>query len=122
MQLVAQEELNGELAAAQFATQAAQALFVLVRRCPDEQLLAKPLRHLLAQSHGRALVDLLAACETEKCAQFVFGLLLHPDEQAAAPVLVALPLLHQTVNGTPATKIEIAPTEIGPLCNFQRIP
>src|SRR5215469_2989664 len=122
MQLMAQKELDGKLATAQFVAQAAQALFVLVRRRPDEQLLAKLLRHLLAQARDRTLVDLLAAREAEKCAQFIFGLLLHPDEQATAPVLVALPLLHQAVNGVPAAQIEIAHTKIGPLCSFQRIP
>ena len=121
VQLVAQEQLDDEPAASQFPAEAAQACLVLVRGRADEQLLAKLLRHAGFEAHDGSLVHLLRSLEAENLAQFVFRLLLHADQQAAAALLVALPALHQAIDGAPAAQVEIADAEIGALGYPERI-
>jgi hypothetical protein len=118
---VAQKELDHQLAASQFPAQAAQSFFIGIGWRADKQLLAELLRHTGFEAHDGALVDLLPALEAENLAQFIFGFLLHPNQQPAAPLLIALPAFHQAIDGAPAAQIEIANAEISPFRNFQRM-
>ncbi len=113
VQGVLDEQFDDDFLRLDLTGQASQALFILIGRCADAELVAELLRQRLLQTERRSVVHASRCCSEAQGGAKVFRReRLHADQQAAAVAVAAGPFLHVIMELTPPAKVEIADAEI----------
>ena len=118
VQRLRQIDLDDELRALELRRELPKRSLVGVRRHAERELTAEVLGNSTLVAQGGLVVQgFVPGSVAQRSSQFLGWCDLHPDQQRAALAFASRPLLDAVPDMLPATKIEVADAEIGPVAD-----